>query len=434
VPELDFSGESTCTARHGLHPYAARCPPQLVRYGVRYYSKPGDIVLDPMMGSGTTLVEAAHLKRRAIGFDIDPLARLIAEVKCCTLTDEQVDRQYKTLLGTISEIGKRKIRLPQSVRVAASLSGPHPLKWFSSSVAQDLGRLAHAIESAKISQISRKFFWVAFSSIILARTSVANARDIIHSRPHRFTHPVLPDVFERFRSRIGLMRRRIKESSLPKANGRRAITVYALRGDARQLDGIAADSVGLVFTSPPYATALDYPRAHFLAVAWMEAALGMTLKDYLAEGSRYVGSERGKFGAGGFVLAPAFAERKMCRDVLTSLASSAARQALLVQRYFSDMAKVLKEIVRVLTPGGHAVVVICPSHIRKVRVPTNDVLVELAREASLALKAQHMRTIDCRRRLLPYMDDNKLGARMSTEYVLIFQKPRPAARHGPYGR
>ena len=99
-------------------------------------------------------------------------------------------------------------------------------------------------------------------------------------------------------------------------------------------DGIAADSVGLVFTSPPYATALDYPRAHFLAVAWMEAALGMTLKDYLAQGSRYVGSERGKFGAGGFVLAPAFAERKMCRDVLTSLASSAARQALLYNVIF----------------------------------------------------------------------------------------------------
>jgi hypothetical protein len=37
-----------------------------------------------------------------------------------------------------------------------------------------------------------------------------------------------------------------------------------------------------VFTSPPYATALDYPRAHFLSVPWLEHAILMNIRDYLS--------------------------------------------------------------------------------------------------------------------------------------------------------
>jgi hypothetical protein len=45
--------------------------PDLARRVVRAYSRPGDLVVDPMYGSGTTLVEAARLGRRAIGVDLE---------------------------------------------------------------------------------------------------------------------------------------------------------------------------------------------------------------------------------------------------------------------------------------------------------------------------------------------------------------------------
>lgn len=45
--------------------------PDLARRIIRAYSRRGDLVVDPMCGSGTTIVEAARLHRRAVGVDVE---------------------------------------------------------------------------------------------------------------------------------------------------------------------------------------------------------------------------------------------------------------------------------------------------------------------------------------------------------------------------
>jgi tRNA G10 N-methylase Trm11 len=45
--------------------------PALAREAIRRYTHPGELVLDPMCGIGTTLVEAAHLDRQAIGVELE---------------------------------------------------------------------------------------------------------------------------------------------------------------------------------------------------------------------------------------------------------------------------------------------------------------------------------------------------------------------------
>ena len=54
--ELNFHGESTGYASHDLHAFAAKFPPQLPRAFIRGLTAPGNVVLDPMMGSGTAIV------------------------------------------------------------------------------------------------------------------------------------------------------------------------------------------------------------------------------------------------------------------------------------------------------------------------------------------------------------------------------------------
>ncbi len=46
--------------------------PHLAAQAITSFTAPGDLVFDPMCGSGTTLVEAMHLGRKAIGIDIEP--------------------------------------------------------------------------------------------------------------------------------------------------------------------------------------------------------------------------------------------------------------------------------------------------------------------------------------------------------------------------
>jgi modification methylase len=53
--------------------------PALAREAIRRYTGPEDIVLDPMCGIGTTLVEAIHLGRRAIGLELEPRWAAVAE-------------------------------------------------------------------------------------------------------------------------------------------------------------------------------------------------------------------------------------------------------------------------------------------------------------------------------------------------------------------
>lgn len=64
-------------ATHGPD-YPGNWSPYVPRNLLLRYTKPGDLVLDPMMGGGTTLVECKLLGRNAIGVDIDPAAVALA--------------------------------------------------------------------------------------------------------------------------------------------------------------------------------------------------------------------------------------------------------------------------------------------------------------------------------------------------------------------
>jgi hypothetical protein len=84
--ELNFHGEDSSYASHNVHAFAAKFPPQLPRAFICGLTAPGDFVLDPMMGSGTTIVEALLEGRHGIGLDIDPLALRVSQAKTIPMT------------------------------------------------------------------------------------------------------------------------------------------------------------------------------------------------------------------------------------------------------------------------------------------------------------------------------------------------------------
>jgi hypothetical protein len=68
-------------AAHSLHEvsYRACFKPQLPHFFIERLTEPGDVVYDPFMGRGTTLVEAALMERRPFGCDVNPLSGVLCE-------------------------------------------------------------------------------------------------------------------------------------------------------------------------------------------------------------------------------------------------------------------------------------------------------------------------------------------------------------------
>ena len=75
---------------HRLHPYKGKFIPQLVEYFLDshlndykkgIFFRQGDVILDPFMGSGTTLIQSSELGLHSIGIDVSDFNCLISKVK-----------------------------------------------------------------------------------------------------------------------------------------------------------------------------------------------------------------------------------------------------------------------------------------------------------------------------------------------------------------
>src|SRR6267142_4237218 len=72
---------------HTFYRYPARFSPLFARMAIETFTSPGDVVLDPFMGGGTSLVEAQALGRRGVGSDVSSLAVFLSKTKTTPLAD-----------------------------------------------------------------------------------------------------------------------------------------------------------------------------------------------------------------------------------------------------------------------------------------------------------------------------------------------------------
>ncbi|HHG74120.1 MAG TPA: site-specific DNA-methyltransferase, partial [Persephonella sp.] len=87
---------------HRLHPYKGKFIPQLVEYFLKRYFKEGDIVLDPFVGSGTTLIQANEMSIHSIGIDISKFNTIITEVKFANINLVELQRIINETLKVLT--------------------------------------------------------------------------------------------------------------------------------------------------------------------------------------------------------------------------------------------------------------------------------------------------------------------------------------------
>lgn len=405
---FEFHSQASGYASHNFHAYAAKFPPQLPRVFIEELTAPGEVVLDPMMGSGTTLVEALLAGRRAIGCDLDPLAARITRIKCRNFDAPELERSLANLLVSLSRMARDPAQLDRELTRRFSDPDQEFLDyWFLPQTQRELMALVRAIERESKPE-AREFFEVALSAIIVTKSGgVSRARDLAHSRPHLDQTKVPREAISQFEAKARKMIRTLFERE-PFSN---PAEIYL--SDARQLP-LADDSVDLIVTSPPYANAIDYMRAHKFSLVW----LGEKVSDLSEKRSTYIGSEKIRLHA------PEHLPEKV-RRVVDRLAEKDPKKAKILGQYYLDMDRVLAEMKRVLKPGRAAIVVVGTSTMRGMDVETHFGLAELAERQGFQVVGIKERKLDRNRRMMPARFKSKVTSienRMHQEYIIALLK------------
>ncbi len=94
---------------HTFYRYPAQFSNEFAKAAIEEFSKPGDIILDPFMGGGTTLVEAMIAGRHAIGTDINSIAHLVSTAKTTLISQNDQDALNNWIEKLPKKLNAKKI-------------------------------------------------------------------------------------------------------------------------------------------------------------------------------------------------------------------------------------------------------------------------------------------------------------------------------------
>jgi SAM-dependent methyltransferase len=392
-----------------IHPFPARMAPEIVW---RELPDNGELlrILDPMTGSGTTLVTARMRGHEAIGFDRDPLAVLIAGAWA---SDIDVTATQKKAEQVLSKAKDRARSIKQSEaypRGASEETKEFVRYWFDTTNRRQLAALAESISRTHDQQIKR-LLWCAFSRLIITKQSgVSLAMDISHSRPHKAYEKAPIMAFEHFeRAAKQITKAAPFTGDVP---NRPPATVQ--NADARALP-LCDASIDMIITSPPYLNAIDYLRGHKFSLVWM----GHDVDAVRELRSTNVGAEVSVTAEDNDRATEQIMEQ-MCEGELES------RNHGMLRRYVRDLRKCVQENFRVLRPGCKAVYVVGDCNLRDTFVENSKCVSALATEAGFAVRSVRRRPLPQNRRYLPPPGKRGAGAalhkRMREEVILTLVK------------
>ncbi|MEN5081003.1 DNA methyltransferase [Bosea sp. TWI1241] len=253
--------QATRYSAHGLHEYKGKFNPQVARAILNIFGAgPGKKILDPFCGSGTTLVESAHLGAEATGIDINPMAVFLSNAKLLSLTVSETD--LKTAATKVRKDFER--HRSRDAGFDAGERRRYLEAWFEPSILATIERLRIAItEKAGICAP----VLLALASDLLRDYSLQDPADLRIRR--RTSPPPSVPFIEAFAAACDRFIDRIAAAQAVLGEMRGA--GKAILGDVTTgaLNDARAGAFDMAITSPPYAMALPYVDTQRLSLAWL---------------------------------------------------------------------------------------------------------------------------------------------------------------------
>jgi SAM-dependent methyltransferase len=178
------------------HP--AKMLPALARAAIERYSEPGELVLDPMCGIGTTLVEAIHLGRRAVGVELEPRWAALAAGNIIVAREQGAsapalaicDDARRLARGLLDDLARSVALVLTSPPYGPSVHGQVRLhsdgvETFDDRYSDDRGNLAHLPQRRRLR--SRPRFSDALADILAGCHALLaqDGRVVLTLRPYR---------------------------------------------------------------------------------------------------------------------------------------------------------------------------------------------------------------------------------------------------------
>ena len=253
---------------HGLHPYLGKYIPQLVEVFLRKFFSPGQRVLDPFVGSGTTLVQANELSIRSIGYDVSAFNVLLSQVKTDNYDVVEAEREAKDVLQRTSAIVNRVNgqlsfweQATESLEILP-VDSQYLQDWYAPQALRELLTYRALLESGS-------YQYKNLLRIILAR-SARSARLTTHfdldfpKRPQRepyscYKHSRICYPTEEAYKFLARYTRDTIQRIQDWQRVRTEVEVLVYHSDSRQADVPISDGI---ITSPPYVGLIDYHVQH----------------------------------------------------------------------------------------------------------------------------------------------------------------------------
>ena len=412
--------KSTDRATHFIHKYPAKMLQHIPYYLFKnnIFSRKGDTVFDPFMGSGTVLLEGILASRKVIGADINPLAVLITKVKTRQYDIEVLETELNKIIKKYKKIKQLKFEEPKVINLS---------HWYDDKTVLMLSRLKKVILGINDIEI-KEFYQVVFSTCI-RKYSYADPRVSVpvkinasrfadghwlkkHALDHleHIKEHDLIDYFEEVAKKN--IQRYFELNNMLESKEKPNVKVFDK--DIKKLTAkeMNNESVDFIITSPPYVSAQKYIRSSRLNIEWL--ALGDKETKFYDQHS--IGREQ-ILKSDLSLLEPVGSNE--LNQIIYQINEKNSTRAHITLAYMIEMKKTFIELYRVLKTHGYFTMVMGNNTIAGIAFETEKFLRQIAEEIGFETKLVLIDDIKSRGLMTKR---NKTASTISREYVVIFQK------------
>lgn len=391
--DFDFKEIPAGSGVYGIHPYPAMFHFMVVKKLLQEYSKERSVVWDPFVGSGVVAVECLINNRNFIGYDINPLAILIAKVRTNNIPQNKLLKYL--------EIIEKKYRSTK----AETISFDNIDYWFDNETIQDLSKLRRVLMDLDIVDISN-FYKVVFSETVrrVSKTEY-NEFKLLRKKKEKFQ-----DVIKTFRDiairNIGLL------NDFYRKNKTFNVRIQLKEMNVLDCLPLKDKSIDLVLTSPPYGdskTTVAYGQFSRLPLRW----LGLEeMVDKTSLGNRRRPIDHTLPSA-------------VLYDILNIIKDKDEKRAQEVFSFYYDLYNATKVISDKVKYGGYVCFVVGNRRVKNQELPTDKISADFFESMGFIHKNTIVRAISNKRMPMANAPSNIKGEKNSTmryEYIVILEK------------